>query len=1101
MSTNARAEDAAKAKPAAAEAFPAEALEFFEARVRPILAENCVRCHGAKKQSSELRLDSRPSALGGGANGPALVPGKPDESLLIQAVRHSHDEIKMPPKGKLPDAAIDTLTRWVAMGAPWSEAPIPTAEARDKAGQEHWAFRPVRAVAPPTVEGKDAAWVASPIDAFILARLGREGLTPSPRADRRTLIRRATFDLTGLPPTPEEVEAFEADPAPDAFARIVDRLLASPAYGERWGRYWLDVARYADSKGYVAGNEEQRYPYAYTYRDYVIRSFNDDKPYDRFVLEQIAADQLDLGDDRRPLAALGFLTVGRRFLNDRNEIIDDRIDVVGRGLLGLTVSCARCHDHKFDPIPTDDYYSLYGVFASTVEPDELPLVRTPTPGDATRDYDRQLRERTQARDAFLARCRDEIQADFRARVADYLRAAADLDFNPRHEKLDERGRADKLPPERLRGLIARWRARLDATRKAHDPIFAPWHAFAALPAGDFAAKAAELAQRLPEQEPKAHPLVARSFAEAPPATMAEVVARYGTMLAEAEARWQERLKADPAAKSLEDGPWEALRQVLHADDGPLTIPIDAAPRLLNRKMRDELTRLKARIAELAVTHPGAPPRAMAVNDAPSPTEPHVFIRGNPGRPGKRVPRQFLELLSGPDRKPFAHGSGRLELARAIVRPDNPLTARVLVNRIWLNHFGAGLVGTPSDFGLRSDPPTHPELLDYLADEFVRGGWSIKAMHRRIMLSNVYQQRSDNRPDGLARDPQDRLLWKFNRRRLDFEATRDAILAVSGRLDPTLEGRPVALTTPPFSGRRTVYGFVDRQNLDGLFRTFDFASPDTTSPQRYVTTVPQQALFLMNSPFVIEQARQLAERLESASADPEARVRQLYRLLFGRAPGPRELALGVAFTRRQAESAPSAPAPSTVWQYGHGAFDPSSGRVGRFEPFPYWTGSAWQFGPQLPDPKGDYMHLKDDGGHVGRDAEHAVIRRWVAPRDAVLDIQATLRHDGEQGDGVRARIVSGRRGELGSWTAHNAKVPTRIENCEVEQGETIDFVVDCREEHSFDTFVWSPTIRAKGASPNVWSARSDFQGPPPPTLSHWEAYAQVLLLTNEFAFID
>ena len=717
--TTARGEDPA----AGAGAFPPGALEFFEARVRPILAEKCLGCHGAKKQSSELRLDSRAAAIAGGANGPALVSGRPDESLMIQAVRRTHDEIKMPPKGKLPDAAIDALSQWVAMGAPWSEGTIPTAEARDRAGQEHWAFRPVREVAPPAIKGGANGADASPIDAFILDRLAREGLTLSPRADRRTLIRRATFDLTGLPPTPAEVAAFEADPAPAAaaFAAVVDRLLASPAYGERWGRYWLDVARYGDSKGYVAGKEERRYPYAYTYRDYVIRSFNEDKPYDRFLVEQVAADRLGRLDDRRDLAALGFLTVGRRFLNDRNEIIDDRIDVVCRGLLGLTVACARCHDHKFDPIPTDDYYSLYGVFASTVEPEDLPLIGAKAPGAASADYERQLREHSEARDAFLARHRDEIQ--------------------------------------------------------------------------------------------------------------------------------------------------------------------------------DELPKLQARIAELQVTHPGAPPRAMVVNDAPKPTDPRVFIRGNPGRPGKAVPRRFLEVLSGPDRKPFADGGGRLDLARAIARPDNPLTARVLVNRLWLNHFGAGLVDTPSDFGLRSDLPTHPELLDYLAAEFVRGGWSIKAMHRKIMLTAVYQQRSDNRPEGLARDPQNRLLWKFNRRRLDFEATRDAFLAVSGGLDPTLGGRSVVLTTAPFTGRRTVYGLVDRQSLDGLYRTFDFASPDATSPQRYVTTVPQQALFLMNSSFVVERSRRLVERLESAPADPEARVRQLYRVLFGRAPEPHELELGIAFAGR------------------------------------------------------------------------------------------------------------------------------------------------------------------------------------------------------------
>jgi hypothetical protein len=894
-----RAEDAVATAPAGA--FPRDAIEFFESRVRPILAESCVRCHGEKKQSSELRLDSRQAVLAGGASGPALVPGNPEESLLIQAIRQTHDEIKMPPKGKLPDAAVEALTNWVKMGVPWSEGTIPSAEARDQASRSHWSLQPVRSVALPPV--RDAGWVATPVDAFILNRLEQQGLAPSARADKRTLIRRATLDLTGLPPTPEEVEAFLADRSPEAFARVVDRLLASPRYGERWGRYWLDVARYADTKGYLVRGE-RRYPYSYTYRDYVIRSFNEDLPYDQFLAEQIAADQLDLGGARgnRTLAALGFLTVGRRDNGDVNEIIDDRIDLVGRGLLGLTIACARCHDHKFDPIPTEDYYSLYGVFASSVEPDELPLIADADQdqNETARDFQRQLHQREQARDDLVAKLKTEFRADLRARIATYLQAAYELDFSAtaRDPKLDDRARADKLHPGRLRGLMLRWKERLEAAAKAPapDPVFGPWLALAAVPASDFAPRAAALVQ----EWSAANPVVVHAFAADPPASMAAVVKRYGVLLAEAEERWQERLKHDSASSALDDPEWEALRQVLHATDGPIETAPDASPRLFDRKERESIQALDAKVDELQVRHPGAPPRAMVLNDRAEPVNPRVFLRGNPGRPGNAVPRRFLEALSGPERKPFAHGSGRLELARAITRPDNPLTARVMVNRIWLNHFGAGLVGTPSDFGLRSEPPTHPELLDYLAGTFIRGGWSIKALHRLIMLSSVYQQRSDSRPEDLALDPQNRLLWKYNRRRLDFEATRDTLLAVAGRLDATMGGRSVSLQSTPPSARRTVYGFIDRQNLDGLFRTFDFASPDATSPRRYVTTVPQQALYLMNNGFVIEEARALASRVASFSDDPETRIRQLYALLFGRAPDARELALGIAFTQKQVD---------------------------------------------------------------------------------------------------------------------------------------------------------------------------------------------------------
>ena len=606
---------------------------------------------------------------------------------------------------------------------------------------------------------------------------------------------------------------------------------------------------------------------------------------------------------------MGFLTVGRRNLDDVNEIVDDRIDVVGRGLLGLTVSCARCHDHKFDPIPTEDYYSLYGVFASSVDPPELPVIAAVETSAVARDFERQLHEREQKRDQLVAQLKDEFKADVRGRIALYLKAAFDLDFNSnaRNPKLDDRARADKLHPGRLRGLMIRWQECLATAQKTQDPIFSAWRTLAALPAGDFAAKAAALVHQWTESGAPVHPLVARAFAAEPPKTMADVVTRYGALLAEAEVRWQECLKKDPAASALEDADWETLRQVLYAPTGPVATAPDASPRLFDRKERESVQALAAKIDELQVTHAGAPPRAMVLNDLKDPVNPQVFVRGNSGRRGKSVPRQFLEVLSGPQRRPFEHGSGRRELAEAIVRPDNPLTARVMANRIWLNHFGAGLVGTPSDFGLRSDPPTHPELLDYLAGAFVRGGWSVKAMHRLIMLSSAYQQTSDNRPECLERDPQNRLVWKFNRRRLDFEATRDALLAVSGRLDTTMGGRSVSLQAAPATARRTVYGFVDRQNLDGLFRTFDFASPDTTSPRRYVTTVPQQALFLLNSAFVIDQARALAGRLELASADPEARVGQLYQALFGRAPEPHERALGVAFTRRQAVATPAASA--------------------------------------------------------------------------------------------------------------------------------------------------------------------------------------------------
>ena len=896
--------------------FPPAAVEFFEARVRPILVDKCMKCHGPTKQSSGLRLDSRQAVIQGGEGGPAVVATRPDESLLVQAVAHTHAELRMPPAGKLPEPQVAVLRQWVAMGVPWSTVSgknVASATGSNDSGTPpHWAFQPIKPAAPATSAG-ERAWSRSPIDAFIHAKLDAAGIAPSPRADRRTLIRRATVDLWGIPPTADEIDAFEADKSTDAYERLVDRLLSSPRYGERWGRHWLDVARYADTKGYVF-TQDRRYPYAYTYRDYVISALNADLGFDRFITEQLAADQIVQGDDRRSLAALGFLTVGRRFLLDQNEIIDDRIDVVTRGLLGLTVTCARCHDHKFDPIPTEDYYSLYGVFASSVEPATLPFLGHAGDPAKAAEYRVKVAEATAARDHYLTARRDEFAADLEDRASQYFAAARDLDFDAGDNKLDERGLAGKLNTRRLRAVIIIWKRHLDATSKGHDPVVSPWNAFAALPDKEFKARAADVRQKLlapaTAQSPAVHPLVVKHVLGTPPASNDEIAERYTALFAQLESRWKTARAQSPKAKTLPEPEWESLRQALFGVHGVFSISSETMREFLDQEQAGQLDQLDGALVHLESTHPGAPARAMVMNDAPQPVEPHVFIRGNPGRRGNAVPRRFLKVLSAPERPPFQKGSGRLELAQAIVSPTNPLTARVLVNRVWSWHFGKGLVNTPSDFGLRSDAPTHPELLDRLASDFIASGWSLKSLHRRIMLSSTYQQRSDPRADGLSRDPENRLVWRFNRQRLDFESMRDSILAVCGKLDPAVGGPAVLLTEAPFSARRTLYGFIDRQNLDGLYRTFDFAVPDATNPRRFVTTVPQQALFLMNSPFMHEQARALtaslglkaapAAAVPSASTDTVSEgVQLLYRRLLGRPPQPDELNLGIAFVRNQA----------------------------------------------------------------------------------------------------------------------------------------------------------------------------------------------------------
>lgn len=1085
---------------------------YFEQKVRPILVARCFECHGEKKQEGGLRLDSRPALLKEGDSGPAIVAGMPDESRLIEVIGYA-DAIRMPPKEKLSSDEIATLTEWIRVGAPFpashaSSAPAlgqsATPEGVRKARETHWAFQPIQRPEPPEAAAID--WAQTSIDRFILAKLEAAGLKPNPRADRRTLLRRVTFDLIGLPPTAAEVTAFENDPSPDAFATVVDRLLASPHYGERWGRHWLDVARYADTKGYVF-TEERKYPFSYTYRDYVIRALNNDLPFDRFLLEQLAADQMPLGDDKTPLAAMGFLTLGRRFGNNQNDIIDDRIDVVARGLMGLTVACARCHDHKYDPIPTDDYYSLYGVFASSIEPADLPQIGPAADVEAFRIYEQEVQKREATLQSFQTDKHAALVNELRARSPEYLAAVARL---AGQEPPDDKDKS--LVAAGVRGaIIRRWRGFLNNAAKEPHTVFGPWHAFAQLPAEDFVGRTAPIIAALndaPDAQPRTNSLVKDALAAAPPQSMAEVAAVYGKLLGDAHDQWM-KLRESPAgsaATALPDAAAEELRQVIYAENNPTAITLDEARKLFDRAIRNEVGKLQKAIDSYKAGSPAAPPRAMVMNDAPQPTQPKVFIRGNAGRPGKEVPRRFLQVLQPGDAAPFQQGSGRLELAQAIASPHNPLTPRVIVNRIWLHHFGQGLVRTPSDFGTRGAIPSHPELLDHLAGTFIDDGWSLKKLHRRILLSAAYQQTSDDRDDGIQADPENRLLWQMNRQRLEFEPLRDSLLAVSGRLDRTITGRPVDLFAAPFTTRRAVYGFIDRQDLPGTLRIFDFASPDVSMPQRPETTVPQQALFGMNSSFVIEQARQLAAHAEvTAATDAAAQVQALYRLIFARPAEAAEIAAGVGFL---STPQPTEPTPTGDWQYGYGQYDEAAKHTKTFAALPHFQEGTWRGGTQLPDAALGWTLLNSDGGHPGGSPQLAAIRRWTAPREGAIRIAATFSHPAEQGDGVRGRVVSSRAGELGSWTVHHGQVETKFDRVEVAQGETIDFIVDCLSNEGHDSFSWPPTIvlttTAAGAGASQqWVAATDFRGPASSTatLSPLEQYAQALLLTNEFVFVD
>jgi mono/diheme cytochrome c family protein len=754
---------------------------FFEKEVRPLLAENCFQCHGEAKQKGGLRLDSLEGVLHGGESGPAVVPGNPAESLLIEAV--NHDGLEMPPKGKLSDAQIDALKRWVQIGAPWpgaghatsSGTPAVRRTALTDEDRAYWFFQPVKAVEPPAVpEG----WARNPIDAFILDRLRREGLSPSPEADRRTLIRRLTFDLTGLPPSPEEVEAFENDPAPDAYERLVDRLLDSPRHGEHWARHWLDLVRYAESDGY---RQDAYRPDAWLYRDYVIRSLNADKPYDRFVREQIAGDEL-AGDSPEMKIAAGYFRLGTYEFNQRDvpaqwrAILDDVTDVTSEVFLGLGMGCARCHDHKFDPILQEDYYRLQAFFT--------PL------------YPR--------KEATLATAAEE--ADHRVAMAAWELATADLRERIAELEADARaasakGVFDKFPPE-TKAILQK-----------------------------------PSAERTPYERQIAY-LAGRQYDEEG--------AKIETLLqGEVKTRWQALMKELAAFDGIKPPRQQTVLTITDVGPAapPTVIPGDRNARGIEPGF-------------LAVLGPG-------LGDPPA-------ITPLPGSTGRRT-----------------------ALADWLTRPDNPMTTRVAVNRVWQYHFGRGIVATSSDFGRLGEPPTHPELLDWLAARFVQDGWSLKSLHRLIVQSATYRQAAQVSPSEMAllKDPDNRLLWRMTPRRLDAEPIRDAMLAVSGELDPAAAGPGVEPSQP----RRTVFTKVMRNTRDDLLEAFDAPDASLSTAQRNATVTPTQALLLINGPWSLERARAFASRVKAACPDdPAGQIDLAFRLAFGRHPEPDERADALAF---------------------------------------------------------------------------------------------------------------------------------------------------------------------------------------------------------------
>ncbi len=861
---------------------------------REILADRCLSCHSADAKKGGLDLSRRPSALAGGDSGPAVVPGKPAESLIIEKLTAG----EMPPKGALAPEQVAAVRDWVARGAEYGPEPI----AARRAGADWWSLRPIRRPDPPAVG--DRGWARSEIDLFILARLEASGLKPSPEATRREFIRRVTFDLIGLPPTPEEVSGFVNDPAEDAHAALVDHLLASPRYGERWARHWLDVVRFAESHGYETNSLR---PNAWPYRDYVIRAFNDDVPFSRFVAEQIAGDALPDGDFLAR-SATGFLvggthdTVGNQTeagsKQQRVDDLDDIITATGTTFLGLTVHCARCHDHKFDPIAQKDYYGLQAVFAGVQHAD-----RDLRRDDA--DRDRREAESISAEIARIDRELDAIEPLARVGPGPASRPAV----NPRRN-------VERFPPIVAKAVRMTVRATADGIEPCVDELEA-W-------------TAREDSRNV---APSGVPSASSTYANNPSHKLEHINdARYGNgrswISAESGRGWvridlpeavaidrvvwgrdREEAYRDRTARDYsievadESGRWtEVASSIDRSAAGPGTSPADPARAALEGKKRE----LRERMGTLSPTM-----KVYAGTFAqPGPTR--LLRRGDPMQPKDAVPPSALRSVRPPLvlAEDAPESERRLALARWIASPENPLPARVMVNRLWQGHFGRGIVATPSDFGFNGDRPSHPELLDWLAAEFLANGGRLKPLHRRIVLSAAYRQSSRIDPKGMAVDASDRLLWRVAPRRLEAEAIRDAILSVSGELD-LRPGGPgyniwepntnyVVVFTPrrdlgPDTFRRMIYQFKPRSQQDVTFGAFDCPDGGLVAPRRNVSTTALQAANLLNSRFLLARSESFARRLEREAEGPD-RVGRAFLLAVGREPTDAELRAAEALVR-------------------------------------------------------------------------------------------------------------------------------------------------------------------------------------------------------------
>lgn len=1106
-------------------------LDFFETKIRPLLHEHCISCHGEKKQWSGFRVDSRSSLLNGGDNGPAIVPGDPTSSLLIKAV-HRLDGLEMPPDYKLTDEQIADLNQWILRGAAWTNSDSLTRkelaskelESKDK-WQNHWAFQPI-ATDFSLQWGSDKSGQLE-IDDFLDSKRSESGIRQLEPADSRTLIRRLSFDLTGLSPDHSVVLEFEQNPTPEHYASLVDGYLNSPQFGEQMARMWLDIARYSDTKGYVYAREERFQVHANTYRDWVIGAFNSDLPYDRFLQYQIAADRYATHDPSH-LAAMGFLTLGRRFLGVTHDIIDDRIDVVTRSTLGLTVACARCHDHRYDPIPTEDYYSLYGVFHNSTQK-QIELVDDATSRTTENPQWRaELVKRQTTLAEQLLKSRQEASSRVRTRLADYLFAQSELHKFP-EEGFDQVLAANDLIP----AFVRRWERYLATVRSLdshpHQAIFKPWFMFSSPSSDEFEARAIEISASI-QSDPSIHPWIASEF-RTPPKNLREVADIYGRIFAKVREEREAQAVIGVSNKvadsrSLQSEPFLS---VMYDRSSPCEIPqeeIVSIEGFFDSPTCTELWRLQGEVDRWRINNNPNQRVAVGLFDRQEIVLPRIFKRGVPANKGGIVGLHYLSMFKRDEQSlptPFQIGSGRWELADRITDSTNPLTPRVWVNRLWQHFFGQGIVKSTSDFGLRSDDPSHPELLDWLASDLVQNGWSTKSIIRKMVLTKAYQTSSGT--GGLDReeltrnaeiDPENRLLWRHSPRRLRWEEQCDAILKGSGLLDMPLrfeQERRVAGSDG--SNRRALYGFVDRQFLPGALRVFDFANPDLSIGRRSETTIPQQALYFLNSAFVANHVRTIAKNtwIENDSENQEKAIVRLFHTLLQRSPTVNEIRLGKQFLEQSEPKDRSTEGETEAWTYGVCKLDVAKPFITEFRAFPHFNGSAWQGGTVWPDATFGWAQLTAEGGHPGNDLSHAVVRRWTAPDHMTISIASLAKHQPDIADGVRFSIFHNGDMQLASVQLKASERQLDVNDLVVEKDDSIDFVVDIGSELNTDQFLWSPVISKIITTENpppedrsqddrkTWDAKMDFRGSAEYKLSPWEQYVHVLLCTNEFLFVD